>query len=69
MAKKVTYRCVSEDGETRMMRVDVETGKKIVSRKVDEPKVTGPMRVSYGNTYRVRSELARYARKNGLEII
>ena len=66
---KATFRCVSEGDVTKMMLVDAEKGKKIASRTISKPKVVGPMRVSYGNTARVRSELSRIARKRGIEII
>jgi hypothetical protein len=69
MSKKVTFRCVSEGDERRMMLVDVETELKIVSRRLDNPKVDSPMRVNFGNISRVRAELTRYAIKHDLEII
>jgi hypothetical protein len=61
MSTKVTFRCVSEDGETRMMLVYCESEMKIISRQLDDS--------SDEDFKRVRAELTNYAIDHGFEVI
>ena len=49
MSTKVTFRCVSEDGERRMMLVYCESEMKIISRQLDDSSdedYTSPRRIN-----------------------
>ena len=67
---KASFRHITlPDGTGEMHLTDVETEEVLIRRTLDKPKVVGPMRTSYGNLYRVRSEMGRIARKKGIKIL